>query len=103
MLYIKYLIIIVILLLNQNTNAYADKIVYLNMEKIMKKSKAGKFIIEKINKSNETNLKKFSKIEEDLKKMEMLKCKEEKDRKYAEKISGDELDRMRLARLTRFN
>tara|TARA_B000000460_G_scaffold227080_1_gene182425 strand:+ start:16 stop:489 length:474 start_codon:yes stop_codon:yes gene_type:complete len=42
-------------------------------------------------------------VEEDLKKMEMLKCKEEKDRKYAEKISGDELDRMRLARLTRFN
>ena len=71
MLYIKYLIIIVILLLNQNTNAYADKIVYLNMEKIMKQSKAGKFIIEKINKSNETNLKKFSKIEEDLKKEEV--------------------------------
>ena len=68
MLYIKYLIIIVILLLNQNTNAYADKIVYLNMEKIMKQSKAGKSIVEKINKSNETNLKKFSKIEEDLKK-----------------------------------
>ena len=71
MLYIKYLIIIVILLLNQNTNAYADKIVYLNMEKIMKQSKAGKFIIEKINKSNETNLKKFSKIEEDLKNEEV--------------------------------
>ena len=37
----------------------------------MKQSKAGKFIIEKINKSNETNLKKFSKIEEDLKKDEV--------------------------------
>ena len=78
MLYIKYLIIIVILLLNQNTNAYADKIVYLNMEKIMKQSKAGKFIIEKINKSNETNLKKFSKIEEDLKKEEVDLIKKKK-------------------------
>ena len=71
MLYIKYLIIIVFLLLNQNTNAHADKIVYLNMDKIMKQSKAGKSIIKNINKSNENNLKKFSKIEEDLKKEEV--------------------------------
>ena len=40
------------------------------MEKIMKTSKAGKSIILKINETNEKNLKKFKKIEEDLKKDE---------------------------------
>tara|TARA_Y100000816_G_scaffold287097_1_gene269255 strand:- start:297 stop:731 length:435 start_codon:yes stop_codon:yes gene_type:complete len=40
------------------------------MEKIMKVSKAGKKIIEKINKSNEVNINKFKKIEEDLKEQE---------------------------------
>ena len=40
------------------------------MEKIMKTSKAGKSIIKKINETNEENLKKFKKIEENLKKNE---------------------------------
>ena len=49
---------------------YADQIVYIDMEKIMKTSKAGKQIISKISKTNETNINKFKKIEEDLKKQE---------------------------------
>ncbi len=49
---------------------FADQIVYINMEKIMKESKAGKQIIQKITKDNQTNISKFKKIEEDLKKQE---------------------------------
>ena len=64
---IKYLTFIIALFLLQSSNLFAEKIVYLNMEKIMKSSKAGKFIIKKINETNEKNLKKFKKIEEDLK------------------------------------
>ncbi len=39
----------------------ADQIVYINIEKIMKESKAGKQIIQKISKSNEANISKFKK------------------------------------------
>ena len=65
--YIKYLTIIILFFLLQNSNLLAEKIVYLNMEKIMKTSKAGKSVIKKINETNQKNLKKFKKIEEDLK------------------------------------
>ena len=65
------LIIILFLLLFININKInAEQIVYINMEKIMKESKAGKQIIDNISKSNEKNIKKFKKIEEDLKKQE---------------------------------
>ena len=67
MLYIKYLVFIISLFFFQESNLFAEKIVYLNIEKIMKQSKAGKSIIKKINQTNEINLKKFKKIEEDLK------------------------------------
>ena len=67
MQYIKYLIIIISIFLLQSSNLLAEKIVYLNIEKIMKASKAGKSIIKKINETNQKNLKKFKKIEEDLK------------------------------------
>ncbi len=67
MYYIKYLVLVIIFILLQNSNLFAEKIVYLNIEKIMKTSKAGKSIIKKINQTNEINLKKFKKIEEDLK------------------------------------
>tara|TARA_B100000686_G_C16453788_1_gene793488 strand:- start:251 stop:775 length:525 start_codon:yes stop_codon:yes gene_type:complete len=67
---IKYFIIIVFILIFQSATALAEKIVYLNIEKIMKTSKAGKSIIEKINKKNAENLEKFKKIEEELKKNE---------------------------------
>ena len=48
----------------------AEQIVYINIEKIMKESKAGKQIIEKITKSNEANINKFKKIEENLRSKE---------------------------------
>ena len=70
MYYIKYLAIIVAFLLLQSPKLLAEKIVYLNIEKVMKTSKAGKSIIKKINETNEENLKKFKKIEENLKKNE---------------------------------
>ena len=65
------LIIILFLLLFININKInAEQIVYINMEKIMKESKAGKQIIDNISKSNEKNINKFKKIEDDLKKQE---------------------------------
>tara|TARA_B100000965_G_scaffold346558_1_gene317976 strand:- start:4 stop:528 length:525 start_codon:yes stop_codon:yes gene_type:complete len=67
MYYIKYLAFIITFFLLQNSNLIAEKIVYLNIEKVMKTSKAGKSIIEKINRTNEANLKKFKKIEDDIK------------------------------------
>tara|TARA_B100000945_G_C20301468_1_gene558264 strand:+ start:153 stop:677 length:525 start_codon:yes stop_codon:yes gene_type:complete len=67
---IKYLIVIIYFLFFQSSITFADKIVYLNIEKIMKTSKAGKSIIDKINKKNSENLEKFKKIEEELKKSE---------------------------------
>mgnify|MGYP001372631436 FL=1 len=67
MYYIKYLVLVIIFILLQNSNLFAEKIVYLNIEKIMKTSKAGKSIIKKINQTNEDNLKKLKKIEENLK------------------------------------
>ena len=67
MYYIKYLAFIICFFFLQSSYLFAEKIVYLNIEKIMKTSKAGKSIIDKINQTNEENLKKFKKIEEDLK------------------------------------
>ena len=66
----KLLIFFFILLLFNISKINAEQIVYINMEKIMKQSKAGKHIIDKISKSNEKNINKFKKIEEDLKKQE---------------------------------
>ncbi len=66
---IEKLLIIFLLIFNVQ-KLYADQIVYIDMEKIMKASKAGKQIISKISKSNEVNINKFKKIEEDLKKQE---------------------------------
>ena len=42
-------------------------------------------------------------LQEDLKKMEMMKCKEERDIKYAAKISNEDMNIIRMARLSRFN
>ena len=66
----KLIIFFFILLLFNISKINAEQIVYINMEKIMKQSKAGKHIIDKISKSNEKNINKFKKIEEDLKKQE---------------------------------
>ena len=70
MQFIKKLIIFLFFFIFYFQNVNAERIVYINMEKIMKDSKAGKEIIDKISKSNEKNINKFKKIEEDLKKQE---------------------------------
>ncbi len=66
--YFFYLLICLFFL--QFKNGYAESIVYINMDKIMQVSKAGKSATEKLNKINKENIKKFKKIEDDLKKEE---------------------------------
>ena len=67
---IKRICILFFIFFYSSNYCFSEQIVYINMEKIMKVSKAGKKIIEKINKSNEVNINKFKKIEEDLKEQE---------------------------------
>ena len=66
----KKICILLFIFFYSSNYCFSEQIVYINMEKIMKVSKAGKKIIEKINKSNEVNINKFKKIEEDLKEQE---------------------------------
>ena len=66
----KLIIIISLLFIFTFEKTNAEQIVYINMEKIMKTSKAGKQIINKIAKSNEKNINKFKNIEDDLIKQE---------------------------------
>ena len=70
MIFLRFFLVIFFLFFLQFSNAYSEKIVYINIEKIMKNSKAGKAIIDKINKTNESNLKKFKQIEGELQKEE---------------------------------
>ena len=51
-------------------NLNAETVVYIDMDKIMQVSKAGKSATEKLNKINESNIKKFTKLEKQLKKDE---------------------------------
>ncbi len=67
---IHFILLIIGFFLIQSLDLKAEKIVYINMEKIMKESVVGKKIVEKINDVNQSNIKKFKKIEEDLKKDE---------------------------------
>ncbi len=66
----KNFFILLFIFFHYSNHSFSEQIVYINMEKIMKASKAGKGIIKKINKSNEANINKFKKIEEDLKEQE---------------------------------
>ena len=50
--------------------AYAEKIVYIDMDRIMKLSKAGKNAISKINDQKKKDVSKFQKIEKELKSRE---------------------------------
>ena len=67
---INFIYIFIILFLFLSSNLRADIIVYIDIDKILQNSKAGKLVIEKLNKANEENIKKFKKIEEDIKKEE---------------------------------
>tara|TARA_B100002019_G_scaffold241880_1_gene218036 strand:- start:173 stop:700 length:528 start_codon:yes stop_codon:yes gene_type:complete len=67
---INLIYIFLILFLFLSSNLRADTIVYIDIDKILQNSKAGKLVIEKLNKTNEKNIKNFKKIEEDIKKEE---------------------------------
>ena len=67
---IKLFFIFLFLIFFNPGKTFADQVVYINMEKIMKESKAGRQIIDQISKTNEKNINNFKKIEEDLKKQE---------------------------------
>ena len=64
--FLLYLIIILSFLISVK----AEKIVYIDMDKIMQISKAGKVAIENINNQKKKDVNKFRKIEEDLKAQE---------------------------------
>ena len=67
----KYLLSIVLIFFSVNISlAYAEKIVYIDMDKIMKISKAGKDAISKINDQKKKDVSKFQKIEKELKSKE---------------------------------
>ena len=67
----KFLIPSLVILFHFNVVANAEKIVYIDMDKIMQISKAGKTAIEKINNQKKKDVNKFRKIEDDLKAQEM--------------------------------
>ena len=67
----KFLISSFVIFLYFNVATNAEKIVYIDMDKIMQISKAGKTAIEKINKQKKKDINKFRKIEDDLKAQEM--------------------------------
>tara|TARA_Y100000816_G_scaffold124668_1_gene87703 strand:- start:279 stop:809 length:531 start_codon:yes stop_codon:yes gene_type:complete len=62
-------VLILYFCLNSNS-VFANKIVYINMDKIMQISKAGKEAISKINDQKKKDVSKFQKIEKDLKSKE---------------------------------
>ena len=68
---IKNLLSIVLIFFSVNISlAYAERIVYIDMDKIMKISKAGKDAISKINDQKKKDVSKFQKIEKELKSRE---------------------------------
>ena len=68
---IKFFISSLVIFFIFNNTANAEKIVYIDMDKIMQLSKAGKIAIEKINNQKKKDINKFKKSEEDLKAQEM--------------------------------
>ena len=68
---IKFFISSLVIFFIFNNTSNAEKIVYIDMDKIMQLSKAGKIAIEKINNQKKKDVNKFRKIEEDLKAQEM--------------------------------
>ncbi len=82
---IKKIFTILIVMLSFNTFSYSqDKIVYLDLDKVVSNTKVGKSIIDKLEKSKQAALQKFEKKEKDLKK------KEDEIKKQKNIISEDE-------------
>ena len=70
----KYIVKIIVItyLIFGTTNAFAeDKVVYIDMNKILTESKVGIFVEKELTKSHEAKLDKFTKTEEELKKEEI--------------------------------
>ena len=82
---IKKIFTILIVMLSFITFSYSqDKIVYLDLDKVVSNTKVGKSIIDKLEKSKQAALQKFEKKEKDLKK------KEDEIKKQKNIISEDE-------------
>ena len=82
---VKKIFTILIVMLSFNTFSYSqDKIVYLDLDKVVSNTKVGKSIIDKLEKSKQAALQKFEKKEKDLKK------KEDEIKKQKNIISEDE-------------
>jgi len=83
---IKRIITTLIVLFSFYTFSYSqDKIVYLDLDKVVNNTKAGKLILSELEKSKKETLLKFEKREKDLKKIE------EEIKKQKNIISEDEL------------
>ena len=67
---ILFSIILYSLIFSSVSSNANEKIVYIDMDKVMKISKAGKNVIDKINKQQKSDVSKFQKIEKSLKKDE---------------------------------
>ena len=70
----KYIVKIIVItyLIFGTTNAFAEeKVVYIDMNKILTESKVGIFVEKELTKSHEAELDKFNKTEEELKKEEI--------------------------------
>ena len=66
----KYLLVILIFLLSSTANSEIQKIVYLNMDRIMEQSIAGKSIKSYLENKHESNIKKFKKLNNEIIKKE---------------------------------
>jgi Skp family chaperone for outer membrane proteins len=66
----KLIIISIVLILNTSLSHSAEQIVYLDLDIIVGKTKAGKLIITNLEKSKKSTLAKFEKKEKELKKIE---------------------------------
>ena len=66
--HVKFFVIILITFCTTIVKANeSSSIVYINMDKVMKKSAAGKSLIEQLDKIHQTNIMEFKKIEDSLK------------------------------------
>ena len=72
MKYIVKIIVITYLIIGTTTNVFAENnIVYVDMNRILVESKVGLYVEAELTKAHEAKLKKFTKVEEELKKEEI--------------------------------
>ena len=82
---IKKIFTILIVMLSFITFSYSqDKIVYLDLDKVVSNTKAGKSIIDKLEKSKQAALQKFEKKEDEIKKQKNIISEDEFKKKLVE-------------------